>query len=149
MVSTLWAVDDFATSLFSIFYYQYRREGLSRPEALWRSQVRWRTISGAELKQLYQPQIDPLLQRIIGDLKSKLAVVQKEKQKLKLRQKSYDKETDEFNKLGAELKNITKRENLIQQQKKEYESLKENIYTSSNPFDDLSYLSGFICQGLH
>jgi len=149
VVSTLWAVDDFATSLFSIFYYQYRREGLSRPEALWRSQVRLRTISGAELKELYQPQIDPLLQRIIGDLKSKLAVVQKEKQKLKLRQKSYDKETDEFNKLGAELKKITKRENQIQKQKKGYENLKENIYTLSNPFDDLSYWSGFICQGLH
>jgi CHAT domain-containing protein len=149
VVSTLWAVDDFATSLFSIFYYQYRREGLSRPEALRRAQVRLRTISGAELKQLYQPQIDPLLQRIIGDLKSKLAVVQKEKQKLKLRQKSYEKETDEFKKLGAELKKITKRENQIQKQKKGYESLKENIYTMSNPFDDLSYWSGFICQGLH
>ncbi|MEG4046295.1 CHAT domain-containing protein, partial [Microcoleus sp. Pol17_C1] len=149
VVSTLWAVDDFATSLFSIFYYQYRREGLSRPEALRRAQVRLRTISGAELKELYQPQIDPLLQRIIGDLKSKLAVVQKEKQKLKLRQKSYHKETDEFNKLGAELKKITKRENQIQKQKKGYESLKENIYTLSNPFDDLSYWSGFICQGLH
>ena len=149
VVSTLWAVDDFATSLFSIFYYQYRREGLSRPEALWRAQVRLRTISGAELKELYQPQIDPLLQRIIGDLKSKLAVVQKEKQKLKLLQKSYHKETDEFNKLGAELKKITKRENQIQKQKKGYERLKENIYTMSNPFDDLSYWSGFICQGLH
>ncbi|MEG4200522.1 CHAT domain-containing tetratricopeptide repeat protein [Microcoleus sp. Pol12A5] len=149
VVSTLWAVDDFATSLFSIFYYHYRREGLSRPEALRRAQVRLRTISGAELKQLYQPQIDPLLQRIIGDLKSKLAVVQKKKQKLKLRQTSYHKETDEFNKLGAQLKKITKRENQIQKQKKGYESLKENIYTLSNPFDDLSYWSGFICQGLH
>ncbi|MEG4408959.1 CHAT domain-containing protein [Microcoleus sp. MON2_D5] len=48
VVSTLWAVDDFATSLFSIFYYQYRREGLSRPEALRRAQVRLRKISGAE-----------------------------------------------------------------------------------------------------
>ncbi|MEG4082866.1 CHAT domain-containing protein [Microcoleus sp. POL10_C6] len=151
VVSTLWAVDDFATSLFAIFYYQYRspKEGLSRPEALWRAQVRLRTISGAELKELYQPQIDPLLQRIIGDLQSKLAVVQKEKHKLKLRQKSYHNETDKFNKLGAELKKITKQENQIQKQKKGYESLKENIYTMPNPFDDLSYWSGFICQGLH
>ncbi|MEG4077395.1 MULTISPECIES: CHAT domain-containing tetratricopeptide repeat protein [unclassified Microcoleus] len=151
VVSTLWAVDDFATSLFAIFYYQYRspKEGLSRPEALRRAQMRLRTISGAELKELYQPQIDPLLQRIIGDLKSKLAVVQKEKQKLKLRHKSYNTGTDEFKKLGAELKKITKRENQIQKQKKGYESLKENIYTLSNPFDDLSYWWGFICQGLH
>ncbi|MEG4216921.1 CHAT domain-containing protein, partial [Microcoleus sp. Pol14C4] len=149
VVSTLWAVDDFATSLFAIFYYQYRREGLSRPEALRRAQVRLRTISGAELKELYQPQIDPLLQRIIGDLKSKLARVQKEKQKLKLRHKSYNRGTDEFKELGAELKEIVKQENQIQERKKGYESLAKNLYTMSNPFDDLMYWSGFICQGLH
>ena len=149
VVSTLWAVDDFATSLFSIFYYQYRREGLSRPEALWRSQVRLQTISGAELKELYQPQIDPLLQRIIGDLKSKLAVVKQEKQELKLRQKSYNKENDEFKELDKKLKQIVKQENQIQGRKKGYESWVENLYTMSNPFADLSYWSGFICQGLH
>ncbi len=149
VVSTLWAVDDFATSLFSIFYYQYRREGLSRPEALRRAQVRLRTISGAELKELYQPQIDPLLLRIIGDLKSKLAVVQKEKQELKLRHKSYNKETDEFKELDKKLKEIVKQENQIQERKKGYESWAKNLYTMSNFFADLSYWSGFICQGLH
>ncbi|MGB7708282.1 MAG: CHAT domain-containing protein [Microcoleus sp.] len=149
VVSTLWAVDDFATSLFSIFYYQYRREGLSRPEALRRAQMRLRTISGAELKGLYQPQIDPLLERIIKDLASKLAVVQKDKKELKKRLESYDKETDEFKKLNRELKEIVKQENKIQVRKKGYESLGKNIYTMSNPFDDLIYWSGFICQGLH
>ena len=151
VVSTLWAVDDFATSLFAIFYYQYRspKEGLSRPEALRRAQVRLRTISGAELKELYQPQIDPLLARILGDLKSKLAVVQQEKQELKLRQKSYNKETDEFKELDKKLKEIVKQENQIQERKKGYESWAKNLYTMSNPFADLSYWSGFICQGLH
>jgi CHAT domain-containing protein len=149
VVSTLWAVDDLATSLFAIFYYQYRREGLSRPEALWRAQVRLRTISGAELKELYQPQIDPLLQRIIGNLKSKLAVVQKEKEELKLRHKPYKRGTDEFKELDKKLKKIVKQENQIQERKKGYESLAKNLYTMSNPFEDLSYWSGFICQGLH
>jgi CHAT domain-containing protein/tetratricopeptide (TPR) repeat protein len=149
VVSTLWAVDDLATSLFAIFYYQYRREGLSRPEALRRAQVRLRTISGAELKELYQPQIEPLLQRILGDLKSKLAVVQKEKQKLKLRQKPYKRGTDEFKEFDKKLKEIVKQENQIQERKKGYESLAKNLYTMSNPFDDLIYWSGFISQGLH
>jgi CHAT domain-containing protein len=149
VVSTLWAVDDLATSLFAIFYYQYRREGLSRPEALRRAQVRLRTISGAELKELYQPQIDPLFQRIIGDLKSKLAAVQKEKQKLKLRQKPYKRGTDEFKEFDKKLKEIVKQENQIQERKKGYESWAKNLYTMSNPFDDLIYWSGFICQGLH
>ena len=149
VVSTLWAVDDFATSLFSIFYYQYRREGLSRPEALWRAQVRLRTISGAELKGLYQPQIDLLLPKVIGDLKSKLAVVQKDKKELRKRLESYTEGTDEFNKLNRELKTVAKQENRIQDRKKGYESWKTNLYTMSNPFDDLIYWSGFICQGLH
>ncbi|NQE34366.1 CHAT domain-containing protein [Microcoleus asticus] len=149
VVSTLWAVDDFATSLFSIFYYQYRREGLSRPEALWRAQVRLRTISGAELKELYQPQIDPLLQTIIGKLEGELAAVQQERKELRLRQKSYSKGTDEFKELDKKLKEIVKQENQIQERKKGYESLAKNLYSMSNPFDNLIYWSGFICQGLH
>jgi len=149
VVSTLWAVDDFATSLFSIFYYQYRLEGLSRPEALWRAQVRLRTISGAELEGLYKSQIDPLLERIIKDLASKLAVVQKDKKELRLRHKSYNKGTDEFKKLDRELTTIVKQENQIQDRKKGYESWQKNLYTMSNPFADLIYWSGFICQGLH
>jgi hypothetical protein len=51
--------------------------------------------------------------------------------------------------LDRELKEIVKQENKIQDRKKGYESLKENLYTMSNPFDDLIYWSGFICQGLH
>ncbi|MEG3989590.1 tetratricopeptide repeat protein, partial [Microcoleus sp. S28C3] len=151
VVSTLWAVDDFATSLFSIFYYQYRspKEGLSRPEALRRAQVRLRTISGAELKELYQPQIDPLLQKIIGKLEGELAAVQQERKELRLRQKSYSKGTDEFKELDKKLKEIVKQENQIQERKKGYESLAKNLYTMSNPFDVLIYWSGFICQGLH
>ena len=69
---------------------------------------------------------------------------------LKLRQKSYTEETDEFKELlDKKLKEIVKQENKIQERKKGYESLAKNLYTMSNPFDDLIYWSGFICQGLH
>ncbi|MEZ2278374.1 MAG: CHAT domain-containing protein [Microcoleus sp.] len=149
VVSTLWAVDDFATSLFSIFYYQYRREGLSRPGALWRAQVRLRTISGAELKGLYQPQIDALLPRIIGDLKRKLNLVQEELEDLESQQKKYKGGTAEYKEFEEKLNKKTEEEIEIQDRKKGYESLQKNLYTMSNPFDDLSYWSGFICQGLH
>ncbi|XZO03765.1 MAG: CHAT domain-containing protein [Microcoleus sp.] len=149
VVSTLWAVDDFATSLFSIFYYQYRREGLSRPEALRRAQVRLRTISGAELKGLYQPQIDALLPKIIGDLKRKLNLVQEELEGLESQQKKYKGGTDEYKELEEKLNKKTEEEIEIQDRKKGYESLQKNLYTMSNPFDDLIYWSGFICQGLH
>ncbi|TAF60716.1 MAG: CHAT domain-containing protein [Oscillatoriales cyanobacterium] len=149
VVSTLWAVDDFATSLFSIFYYQYRKEGLSRPEALRRAQVRLRTISGAELQQLYQPQIDAQLPRIIGDLKRKLNLVQEELEGLESQQEKYKGGTAEYKEFEEKLNKKTEEEIEIQDRKKGYESLQENLYTMSNPFDDLSYWSGFICQGLH
>ncbi|WP_377478846.1 MAG: CHAT domain-containing protein [Microcoleus anatoxicus] len=149
VVSTLWAVDDFATSLFSIFYYQYRREGLSRPEALRRAQVRLRTISGAELKKLYQPQIDALLPKIIGDLKRKLHLVQEELEDLESQQDEYEDGTAEYKELEEKLNKKTEEEIEIRKRKEGYESLQKNLYTMSNPFDDLSYWSGFICQGLH
>ncbi|MEZ2239203.1 CHAT domain-containing protein [Microcoleus sp.] len=149
VVSTLWAVDDFATSLFSIFYYQYRLEGLSRPGALWRAQVRLRTISGAELKGLYQPQIDALLPKIIGDLKRKLNLVQEEIKDLESHQKKYKGGTAEYKEFEEKLNKKTEEEIEIRKRKEGYESLQENLYTMSNPFDDLIYWSGFICQGLH
>jgi CHAT domain-containing protein len=149
VVSTLWAVDDFATSLFSIFYYQYRLEGLSRPEALRRAQVRLRTISGAELKELYQPQIDALLPRIIGDLEQKLNLVQEELEGLESQQDEDKKGTAEYKELEEKLNNKTEEEVEIRKRKEGYESWQKNLYTMSHPFDDLIYWSGFICQGLH
>ncbi|MEZ2228098.1 MAG: CHAT domain-containing protein [Microcoleus sp.] len=149
VVSTLWAVDDFATSLFSIFYYQYRLEGLSRPEALWRAQVRLRTISGAELKELYQPQIDTLLPKIIGDLKRKLNLVQEELEDLESQEDEYEDGTAEYKELEEKLNKKTEEEVEIRKRKEGYENLAKNLYSMSNPFDDLSYWSGFICQGLH
>ena len=149
VVSTLWAVDDFATSLFSIFYYQYRLEGLSRPEALRRAQVRLRTISGEELKKLYQPQIDTLLPKIIGDLKRKLNLVQEELEGLESQHDEDKKGLAEYKELEEKLNNKTEEEVQIRKRKEGYENLKKNLYTISNPFDDLSYWSGFICQGLH
>lgn len=46
VVSTLWSVDDLATALFSIFYYQYCQRGLNRTEALQQAQVKLRNLSG-------------------------------------------------------------------------------------------------------
>ena len=150
VVSTLWAVDDLATSLFSIFYYQFRRQvGCSRPDALRRAQVRLRTISGTELEVTYKSQIDAILLVIVKNLKLKLVEVKAEREELKLRRKSYNKGTDEFNELQEKLKDKTKEENQIGDKVTRYESLQKNLYTMPNPFADLIYWSGFICQGLH
>ncbi|WP_298904989.1 CHAT domain-containing protein [uncultured Nostoc sp.] len=49
VVSTLWSVNDLATALFSIFYYQQRQEGNSRPEALQQAQIKLRELKKEEL----------------------------------------------------------------------------------------------------
>ncbi|XZO00471.1 MAG: CHAT domain-containing protein [Microcoleus sp.] len=38
VVSTLWSVDELATAIFCILYYQYRKQGISRPVALQKAQ---------------------------------------------------------------------------------------------------------------
>ncbi|MEH2236966.1 CHAT domain-containing protein [Nostoc sp.] len=50
VISTLWIVDDLATALFSIFYYQHRQEGNSRPEALHNAQIKLRELRKDELE---------------------------------------------------------------------------------------------------
>ena len=50
VISTLWAVDDLATALFSIFYYNNRYDGYSRAKSLKMAQVRLRNFTGEEFK---------------------------------------------------------------------------------------------------
>jgi len=150
VVSTLWAVDDLATSLFSIFYYQYRQQvGCSRPDALRRAQVRLRTISGAELEVMYKSQIDAIIPLIIENLKLKLVEVQAEKEKLTAQEKKYNRGTAEYKELHKQTREKTKEEAKICEKIKGYETLRQNLYKMPNPFADLIYWSGFICQGLH
>jgi CHAT domain-containing protein len=49
VVSTLWAVSDLATAIFSIFYYQHRQQGCSRPEAMRQAQIKLRELNKEEL----------------------------------------------------------------------------------------------------
>ncbi|MEA5566947.1 CHAT domain-containing protein [Anabaena sp. UHCC 0399] len=54
VVSTLWSVNDLATALFSIFYYQQRQEGKNRPEALRQAQIKLREFTKANLQEIFQ-----------------------------------------------------------------------------------------------
>ncbi|HAA31539.1 MAG TPA: hypothetical protein DCE56_32330, partial [Cyanobacteria bacterium UBA8553] len=49
VVSSLWSVDDMATAIFSIFYYQHRYQGKSRPESLRQAQIELRELKKEEL----------------------------------------------------------------------------------------------------
>lgn len=52
VVSTLWLVDDLATALFSIFYYQHRKQCQNRPEALQQAQIKLRQLKKDDLAEL-------------------------------------------------------------------------------------------------
>ena len=53
VVSTLWAVDDLATALFCILYYQEKQDN-SRSEALRKAQFKLRNLTGDELSGKYK-----------------------------------------------------------------------------------------------
>ncbi|MGK7878417.1 MAG: tetratricopeptide repeat protein [Xenococcaceae cyanobacterium] len=76
-VSTLWKVDDLATALFSIFYYQERQQSTSRSLALQKSQERLCTLTGEELTTKYKSQIEETLQQRLNQ-----ATTDEEKEKI-------------------------------------------------------------------
>jgi CHAT domain-containing protein len=57
VVSTLWAVDDLATALFCILYYQEKQDK-SRSEAIRQAQFKLRNLTGDELHDKYKPQLE-------------------------------------------------------------------------------------------
>ncbi|HIK11119.1 MAG TPA: CHAT domain-containing protein [Oscillatoriaceae cyanobacterium M33_DOE_052] len=57
VVSTLWAVDDLATALFCILYYQEKQDK-SRSEAIRQAQFKLRNLTGDELHAKYKPQLE-------------------------------------------------------------------------------------------
>jgi CHAT domain-containing protein len=57
VVSTLWAVDDLATALFCILYYQKKPDN-SRLQALRKAQFKLRNLTGDELSGKYKRQLE-------------------------------------------------------------------------------------------
>ncbi|WP_199245337.1 CHAT domain-containing protein [[Phormidium] sp. ETS-05] len=60
VVSTLWAVDDLATALFCILYYEEKRDK-SRSEAIRQAQFKLRNLTGDELSAKYSKQLEDYL----------------------------------------------------------------------------------------
>ncbi|MBW4493294.1 MAG: tetratricopeptide repeat protein [Oscillatoria princeps RMCB-10] len=62
VVSTLWSVDDLATALFCILYYEEKRDK-SRSEAIRQAQFKLRNLTGDELYAKYKPQLEAYVDR--------------------------------------------------------------------------------------
>jgi tetratricopeptide (TPR) repeat protein/CHAT domain-containing protein len=62
VVSTLWAVDDLATALFCILYYEEKKDN-SRSEALRKAQFKLRNLTGDELSGKYKQELEAYLKQ--------------------------------------------------------------------------------------
>ncbi|BAY91965.1 MULTISPECIES: CHAT domain-containing protein [unclassified Tolypothrix] len=120
VVSTLWAVDDLATAVFSVFYYQHRQQGKSRPEALRQAQISLRSLRKEDIKE-----ISPEAQA-------------RERELIKSR-KQYSPGTLEHRQWEREYKMYARFNRLIQ-------AIESS--TEEYPFSHPRYWSAFICQGL-
>ncbi|UBF27664.1 CHAT domain-containing protein [Kovacikia minuta CCNUW1] len=60
VISTLWSVDDLATALFSIFYYQQRQQGSDRSTAMQAAQKKMRMLTGIDIKRKFQEPLSNL-----------------------------------------------------------------------------------------
>lgn len=126
VVSSLWLIDDLATALFSIFYYQHRQEGDSRPEALQQAQIKLR-----ELKK------EALLSR--EDIQEFHSQVIKRSKEAETNRNKYSKGSAIYLEWDCEYKN--------------YRKVLSQIYDIKNsteefPFLNPRYWAAFICHGL-
>jgi CHAT domain-containing protein/tetratricopeptide (TPR) repeat protein len=126
VVSTLWAVNDLATAVFSIFYYQHRKQGKSRPEALRQAQL-----------QLRQLKKEEFLQRT--DIKKLYNHAKTEFEEAKNQRSQYQRGSVERLKWDSKFLNYHKLKNQL-------EVLENSI--EQFPFSHPRYWSAFICQGL-
>ncbi|NEU79013.1 CHAT domain-containing protein [Nostoc sp. UIC10630] len=120
VVSTLWSVNDLATALFSIFYYQQRQEGRNRPEALQQAQIQLREFTKVDLNKIFQ-EVEAKEKELIGNRKKYPSG--------SIEHEQWKREYNMYAKLNSRIQEI---ENSTQQ----------------FPFSDPRYWAAFICHGL-
>ena len=138
VISSLWAVDDLGTCLFSIFYHQLRKEGKNRSVALQLAQRQLRELTGKELRKQYRKELEVAL----GE---KLDIAYEQLKEIEVRRDSYAKDSAEYQELEeerAKLDNVYQR---IYRTKNKH--LKEKC-KEEHPFEHPVYWSAFICAGL-
>lgn len=126
VVSTLWSVDDLATALFSLFYYQHRQQDKTRPESLRQAQFKLRELKKEEL----------LNREDIKELKRQ-AEAGFEEAKSKRKQS---------NRGSAEYKEWSRKYLKYEKLKGQINKVKDS--QDECPFSHLVYWAAFTCQGL-
>ena len=120
VISSLWMVDDLATALLSIFYYQQRQECKNRPEALKEAQIKLRELRKADLEEISQ-------------------AAENQRQQARNQKKQYPQDSEEYLECDFQHKKSLKILNTINHIQKS---------TAEFPFAHPRYWSAFIAQGL-
>ncbi|MEM1169483.1 MAG: CHAT domain-containing tetratricopeptide repeat protein [Cyanobacteria bacterium P01_H01_bin.35] len=138
VISSLWAVDDLATSLFSLFYHQKRKAGLNRPQALQKAQQDLRHLTGKEFEREYYQELEQLLNE-------KLQLASQKTAAAKQKRDGCAENAPEYEQLQAEYE---KRERLEERILRTRDIRLKAVCEQDHPFEHPEYWSGFICAGL-
>ncbi|MEG3881407.1 CHAT domain-containing protein [Microcoleus sp. herbarium7] len=136
VIATLWAVDDLATAVFSIFYHQYRQQGKSRIVSLQQAQEKLRSLSGQALSA-YQQQLIPLLE-------SKFRAAEKASKAAKESRDREVKGSETYINWYDQYKQHKKVAESLLRTKNQFKSAIEKPLPFSHPF----YWAAFTCSGL-
>jgi CHAT domain-containing protein/tetratricopeptide (TPR) repeat protein len=141
VVSTLWAVNDLATSLFSIFYHRYRQDGATRVSALQQAQDELRDLTAETLTKVYQPQF-------IDFFQSQFTNANQSYKQAKEELKQYEKNTIEYEQCYQKMKQFGIVADRMRKVKSEIVNHIALLCQENQPFSHPYYWAGFICSGL-
>lgn len=138
VISTLWAVDDLATALFSLFYYQFRHQGNKRLQSIRQAQFELRTLTGETLTTIYKPKLSSFLTQ-------KLKETETQRKKTKKERGIHPQDSQMYQQRDEEYKKYAQIGNRIYQAKQDLES----FCGGSKPFSHPYYWAAFTCSGLN
>lgn len=138
VISTLWAVDDLATALFSLFYYQFRHQGNKRLQSIRQAQFELRTLTGETLTTIYKPKLSSFLTQ-------KLKETETQRKKTKKERDIHPQDFQMYQQRDEEYKKYAQIGNRIYQAKQDLES----FCGESKPFSHPYYWAAFTCAGLN
>ncbi|BAY35402.1 TPR repeat-containing protein (plasmid) [Nostoc carneum NIES-2107] len=138
VISTLWAVNDLATALFSVFYYQSRHQGNKRLQSIRQAQFELRTLTGETLTTIYKPKLSSFLTQKLKETDTLRKKIQKERD-------SHPHSSLLYEQCNEEYKKYDKIGKLIYQAKKDLEL----FCRESKPFSHPYYWAAFTCSGLN
>jgi CHAT domain-containing protein/tetratricopeptide (TPR) repeat protein len=139
VVSTLWSVNDLATAIFCILYYQYRKDNkeMTRPAALQKAQQELRNLTGKNFESRYKESLSKMLDEKLPQAEATVKEAQNQMMK-------YPKNSPEYLAWQQEWAKRYKIVTRIKNAKNRIASFKPEEYPFSHPM----YWAGFTCSGL-